>query len=131
MCDLDTVLLGQRSRALRRDLRPRRGEPWEALGGGVHELLVANRAAEVVSERCVDVVCVLAQERDARVVERGRERRCGFGLAGGAGRSWRQLRPQILAPRKERACRRARALEAVAGLGRTGAPFLDLGGRET
>ena len=69
-CAISTpVLLGRASLALGGDLRARRDEPGEALGGGVHELLVANRVAEVVGERGVDVVCVHAQERHARVVE--------------------------------------------------------------
>ena len=44
--------------------------PGEALGRGVDEVLVANREPEVVRQREVDVLGVVAQEADALGVER-------------------------------------------------------------
>ncbi len=81
--DLDPLLVGQRARALGRDRGPGRHEAGEALGCRVDELLVADRAAQVVRQRSVDRVDVTAKEPRALGVERGREnrRRRRLGLA--------------------------------------------------
>ena len=68
--------------ALGRDLRPRRHEPRKAVGGGVDELLVADRPAQVVRQLGVDRLGVGAQEpcaRGVRVPVAARDVRAGAG----------------------------------------------------
>ena len=129
--DLDALLLGERrARARLRRLRARRDEPREALGGGVDELLVPDRPAEVVGQRGVDRLGVGAQEAGARGVERRRERSGGCASASlRSGRAGR--RPSSSSPRTR--CAHVAALaasKASVGHGLARTPGVDLGRRE-